>query len=155
MLIYLVDDRGKTGEYAGFLQAHKDSLPKFELQVFTHWAALKAAIDTRKPNVIFADMRFDETPLDALYGDIDALANTDRFCGNKDRAEAQIRGMQGLIICRALREHGISTPILLFASLAPQVATHATQALAPMSIVEGLRIAVVREFLCGLENVAR
>lgn len=147
MLIYLVDDRGKDGEYAGFLHAHKDSLPVFSLEVFTHWSALYHAILERQPDVILADMRFDETPVDALYGDITALANSDRFCGNKERAEAQIRGMQGLLICRALREHRIFVPILLFASLAPQVSQHAVETLSPMMIVEGLRIAVVRQFL--------
>ena len=147
MLIYLVDDRGEEGEYSGFLYAHKDSLPPFELQVFTHWAALHKAIETQTPNIIFADMRFDETSTADLYGDIEALANTDRFCGNKSRAEIQIRGMQGLMICRALREHHIDVPILLFASLPPQVANHAIQTLAPMTIVEGLRIKVVRDFL--------
>lgn len=150
MRIYLIDDRGKEGEYAGFLHAHKTSLPIFELEVFTHWAALLDAIHLQMPDVILADMRFDETPTAQLYGDIDALANSDRFCGNRERAEAQIRGMQGLMICKALRENHVQVPILLFASLAPQVAAHAIKTLSPLSIVEGLRLGAVRTFLTEL-----
>lgn len=147
MLIYLVDDRGANGEYAEFLYAHRESLPKYSLEVFTCWSELLEAIHRQSPGVILADMRFDLIPTECLYGDIDALANTDRFCGNKERAEAQIRGMQGLIICRALRENNISVPIILFASLAPQIKSNVSKSLAPIRIIEGLMINEVRASL--------
>ena len=147
MLIYLVDDRGANGEYAEFLHAHRDSLPKFSLEVFTCWNDLLAAIRHQLPGVILADMRFDLIPTESLYGDIDGLANTDRFCGNRERAEAQIRGMQGLIICRALRENNITVPIILFASLAPQIKANISKSLAPIRIIEGLMINEVRSSL--------
>lgn len=147
MLIYLVDDRGSIGEYAEFLHAHRESLPKFSLKVFTCWNDLITAIQQQSPNVILADMRFDAIPAENLYGDIDGLANTVRFCGNRERAEAQIRGMQGLIICRALRENNITVPIILFASLAPQIKTNVTKSLAPIRIIEGLMINEVRTSL--------
>ena len=147
MLIYLVDDRGSNGEYAEFLHAHRESLPQFSLEVFTCWNELLSAIRQKSPSVILADMRFDLIPTECLYGDIEGLANTDRFCGNRERAEAQIRGMQGLIICRALRENNISVPIVLFASLAPQIKTNVTKSLAPIRIIEGLMINEVRSSL--------
>ncbi len=138
MRIYLVDDRGIHGEYAAFLHTYKDRFPAFTLDVFTHWASLYQAIQTELPDLIVADMRFDEIHRDQLYGDIDALANSDRFCGNRERAETQIRGMQGLLICRALREHKIQTPIILFATLQPQIVANIVQTLAPIRIIQGL-----------------
>jgi FixJ family two-component response regulator len=147
MLIYIVDDRGIHGEYAEFLHAHKDSLPAFELEVFTHWQTLYEAILNKRPSAILADMRFDAIDRSELYGDIEGLANTDRFCGNTERAEAQIRSMQGMLICRALREHQITVPIILFASLAPAIQKNVTQTLQPIRIIEGLILHDVRDAL--------
>lgn len=147
MRLYLVDDRGKTGEYADFLHAHAESLPSFELEVFTHWQTLFDAINEQPPAAVLADMRFDEIPTSELYGDIEALANSERFGGNVERAETQIRGMQGLLICRALREHGVRVPIILFASLAPQILKNITQTLAPITVIEGLILTDVRKAL--------
>lgn len=145
MLIYIVDDRGTHGEYADFLRAHRESLPAFELEVFTHWQALYDAMNQKMPSVVVADMRFDAIPREELYGDIEGLANT--FCGNVERAEAQVRGMQGMLICRALREHGMHMPILLFASLPPNVKAQISKTLAPIRVIEGLVIHEVREAL--------
>ncbi|MBR4986802.1 MAG: hypothetical protein IKY83_13805 [Proteobacteria bacterium] len=147
MKLYLIDDRGVTGEYADFLNAHRDSLPSFELEVFTHFSPLLDAIHRQMPSAILADMRFDMIPTEELYGDIDALANTEQFCGNRERAEAQIRGMQGLLICRALREQRIGVPEILFASLAPQIAANVVRRLAPIRIIEGLILSDVRDAL--------
>ncbi len=138
MRIYLVDDRGINGEYAAFWHTYKDRFPVFTLDVFTHWASLYQAIQDALPDLIIADMRFDEIHRDQLYGDIEALANSERFCGNRERAETQIRGMQGLLICRALREHQIHTPIILFATLQPQIVANIVQTLAPIRIIKGL-----------------
>lgn len=147
MRLYLVDDRGVSGEYADFLHAHSETLPSFELEVFTHWQALYEAIQQQEPTAVLADMRFDAIPSSELYGDIEGLANTERFGGNIERAEAQIRGMQGLLICRALREHKVRVPIILFASLAPQIQKNVTQSLAPITVIEGLIINDVRKAL--------
>ena len=145
MRIYIVDDRGNHGEYADFLEAHRASLPEFSLSVFTHWSALYDAVCAQPPSAIIADMRFDEIPREELYGDIAGLA--EKFGGNEERAEAQVRGMQGLLICRALREHGVRVPIILFASLAPNVATQVSRTLAPIRIIEGLILQDVRAAL--------
>ena len=145
MLIYIVDDRGVHGEYADFLNAHQSCLPAFELEVFTHWSALYEAIQKKMPSLIVADMRFDESPREELYGDIEGLA--ERFCGNVERAEAQVRGMQGMLICRALREHGVKQPIILFASIAPNVSAQLTRTLAPLRVIEGLMLDEVRSAL--------
>lgn len=150
MKLYLIDDRGETGEYADFLNAHRESLPEFELEVFTHFASLLEAVRREMPGAILADMRFDMIPADELYGDIDALANTEQFCGNRDRAEAQIRGMQGLLVCRALREQQVRVPMILFASLAPGVEANVKRQLAPIRIIEGLILSDVREALCEI-----
>ncbi len=147
MKLYLVDDRGIHGEYADFLHAHSESLPAFQLEVFTHWQALFNAINQQIPTAVLADMRFDAIPKEELYGDIEGLANTERFCGNIERAEAQVRGMQGMLICRALREHQIRVPIILFASLAPQIKKNITQSLAPITVIEGLILNDVRKAL--------
>lgn len=147
MLIYIVDDRGIEGEYVEFLHAHRESLPSFEVKVYTHWQALYEAIEERHPSVILADMRFDATPKEALYGDIEGLAATSQFCGNLERAEAQIRGMQGLLICRALREHHVKEPIILFASLSPQVEQNVRRSLSPLRVIEGLKLSEVRSAL--------
>lgn len=147
MKLYLIDDRGETGEYADFLNAHRESLPAFELEVFTHFAALLEAVRREMPGAILADMRFEMIPADELYGDIDALANTEQFCGNRDRAEAQIRGMQGLLVCRALREQQVRVPMILFASLSPGVEANVKRQLAPIRIIEGLILSDVREAL--------
>ncbi|MBQ1924699.1 MAG: hypothetical protein II767_03055 [Proteobacteria bacterium] len=147
MKLYLIDDRGSTGEYADFLNAHRESLPAFELEVFTHYSPLLDAVNRQMPSAILADMRFDMIPAEELYGDIDALANTEQFCGNRDRAEAQIRGMQGLLVCRLLRERQVRVPEILFASLPPQIAANVTRSLAPIRIIEGLILNDVREAL--------
>ena len=151
MLIYLVDDRGIEGEYADFLYAHAQSLIAFELEVFTHWTALCQAIEQRKPDVILADMRFDMIPREELYGDIEGLANTERFCGNLARAEAQVRGMQGLLICRALREIKCHIPIILFPSIDPAIEQQITRTLAPLKVIKGLILADVRKALREIE----
>lgn len=147
MLVYLVDDLGENGEYAGFLQTYRMELPQFDLHVFDNYHSLIHAVTKKMPDVILADMRFDTTPRDMLYGDIDGLAESDAFCGNKTRAEAHVRGMQGLLICRALRESKIAVPIILFASLPQNVAAHVSKTLAPITIIEGLIFNRVRESL--------
>jgi len=147
MRIYLIDDRGSRGEYANFLQAYVQELPPLQLSVFTHWAQLFDALQTSLPDGILADMRFDETPRELLYGDIEALANTDQFCGNLTRAEAQIRGMQGLLILRALREKNINIPAILFAPFADNVRTRIMAQTPNLTIIDGLRFDLVRATL--------
>lgn len=41
MRIYLIDDLGENGEYAGFLNTYRTELPPFELFVFDHYSSLK------------------------------------------------------------------------------------------------------------------
>lgn len=149
MLIYLIDDRGSSGEYANFLQAYVHRLPRFELQVFTHWASLHLALNVAKADCILVDMRFDETPREQLYGDIEALANSDQFCGNVEAAEAQIRGMQGLLIIRAIRDHGFTSPIVLFGNLPSSIRTQAIAKAAPLRVIEGL---IFDDLRAALEN---
>ncbi len=152
MRIYLIDDRGPRGEYANFLQAYARELPPIQLSVFTHWAQLLTAIQNSLPDGILADMRFDQTPRDLLYGDIEALANNDQFCGNLERAEAQIRGMQGLLILRALREKNIQVPAILFAPFADNVRTRIMAQTPNLTIIDGLRFEPVRSTLFSWTN---
>ena len=105
------------------------------------------------PDLIILDMRFDEITRDQLYGDIEALANTEHFCGNTERAEAQVRGMQGLLISRAIREHNIQVPIILFASLAPNVEKHVMETLRPISIIKGLILDEIIKAIHGMVTV--
>ena len=155
MIIYLIDDRGPKGEYANFLQAYAGELPALELKVFTHWQALIDAIAERSPDGILADMRFDETPREELYGDIEALANTDQFCGNIARAESQIRGMQGLLILRALRERHIMVQAILFAPFAENVRRRITAQTPNLTIIDGLRLEPIREPLTAWSDASR
>lgn len=155
MIIYLIDDRGPKGEYANFLQAYAGELPALELKVFTHWQALIDAIAERSPDGILADMRFDETPREELYGDIEALANTDQFCGNIARAESQIRGMQGLLILRALRERHIMVQAILFAPFAENVRRRITAQTPNLTIIDGLRLEPIRETLTAWSDASR
>lgn len=150
MRIYLIDDLGKNGEYAGFLNTYRTELPPFDLSIFDHYASLKSAIDVCPPDVVLADMRFDTTPVDKLYGSIEGLANSDAFCGNLASAEAYVRGMQGLLICRALRVVGVRVPIILFASLPPNVAQNVLATLAPFTLIEGLILRDVKKALEGI-----
>lgn len=147
MLIYIIDDRGPRGEYANFIQAYETELPPLEFKVFTHHQALVDAIAHKTPDGILADMRFDETPLELLYGDIDALADTDQFCGNKERAEAQIRGMQGLLIIRALRERGILIPAILFAPFPDPVRNRIMAQTPNLTIIDGLLLHEIKTIL--------
>ncbi len=138
MLLYLIDDRGARGEYANFITAYEAQLPPLKFEVFTHWSALWDAISKKAPDGLLADMRFDETPLSQLYGDIDALADTDQFCGNRERAEAQIRGMQGLLIIRALRERGCEVPAILFAPFPDPIRNRIMAQTLHLTIIDGL-----------------
>lgn len=95
-------------------------------------------------------MRFDTTPIDKLYGDIEGLANSLAFCGNYASAEAHVRGMQGLLICRELRMAGVKAPIILFASLPPNVAQNINTTLAPFTLIEGLILRDVKKTLEGM-----
>ena len=92
------------------------------------------------------------TPRGELYGDIDGLAQTEAFGGNVGRAEAQVRGMQGLLICRALRQSGFQNPIILFASLAQNITDHLRLTLAPIHVIEGLILRDVKAVLEGIST---
>lgn len=147
MLLYLIDDRGPRGEYANFIQAYASQLPPLTFQVFTHWNSLWEAVTRQTPDGILADMRFDETPLCQLYGDIDALADTDQFCGNRERAEAQIRGMQGLLIIRALHERGYHMPTILFAPFAEPIRRQIMAQMPNLTIIDGLSLHEIKKTL--------
>ena len=138
MLIYLIDDRGQDSEYKAFIHAYRAQFPAYTMEVFTHWNEMYNAIERQKPDLFLSDMRFDLIHPEQLYGDIQGLAQSDHFGGNIERAETQVRGLQGLLICRALRDHHINTPIILFASLAENVANNAIRTLAPICIIKGL-----------------
>ena len=150
MRIYLVDDRGRDGEYMAFIHAYHSLLPEYTMEVFTHWQPLFDAIQHEPPDLILADMRFDLVTREQLYGDIEALANSEHFGGNTERAEAQVRGMQGLLVCRALRENCVQIPIILFASLAPNVEQNVVQKLAPIRIIKGL---ILEEILQAMREL--
>lgn len=148
MRTYLVDDRGAGGEYAHFLAAHGDRLPGIELQVLTNWSQLVAQLEVLEPHLILLDMHFDEGPAEALCGDLETLSNSARFSGDRERAEAQLRRMQGVFIVQALRENaGYRGPIILFGTLPRPQSDRLLEKYAPLRIVEGLLFEGVRESL--------
>lgn len=63
------------------------------------------------PDLVYLDMRFDRTPIEALLGDLVAL--TARFNGDVARARAFQQDNQGLFILRALRDAGFRGPVIL------------------------------------------
>lgn len=62
-------------------------------------------------DAVFLDMRFDRVPLDQLLGDLEATA--DRFNGDPVQARAYLEDHQGLFVLAALREAGVTLPVLL------------------------------------------
>jgi len=64
-----------------------------------------------RPDLVYLDMRFDRTPIEALLGDIVAL--TARFNGDVARARSFQQDNQGLFILRALRDAGFVGPVIL------------------------------------------
>lgn len=70
-----------------------------------------ALVRASPPDLVYLDMRFDRTPVEALLGDIVAL--TARFNGDVARARAFQQDNQGLFILRALRDAGYRGPVIL------------------------------------------
>ena len=62
-------------------------------------------------DVIFLDMRFDRAPESELLGDLDAVI--DRFNGDVVQARRFTEDHQGTFILAALRDAGITTPVVL------------------------------------------
>jgi CheY-like chemotaxis protein len=60
---------------------------------------------------VFLDMRFDRTPDDELLGDLDELL--DRFNGDPAQARRFREDHQGTYVLAALREAGVSLPVLM------------------------------------------
>ncbi len=112
---------------------------------------LQPVLQTQKPNLFLLDMRFEKTPVEQLYGDIDAIANNQVFCGNRSRAEAMLRSMQGLLIAKALRNQ-YKIPIILFASLEREQRKRAQIQLAPIQIIEGLILSDVKNALAWAQQ---
>jgi len=147
MRTYLVDDRGPGGEYAHFLRAHRERLPDIELQVFSNWEELERLIDAERPELVLLDMHFDDGPVEALCGDLDKLSESARFAGDRDRAEAQLRRVQGVFIVQALRDAGFAGPIVLFGTLPAPQSERLIERFGPLMIVEGLLFEGVRKAL--------
>ena len=148
MLTYLVDDRGGRGEYAHFLDAHSDRLPRLDLAVFSCWRQLEGALRESRPALVLLDMHFDEGEVEDLFGDVEKLAASARFAGDHARAEAQLRKLQGAFIVQGLRERSLFVgPIILFGSLPKQQAERMKAEFGPLSIVEGLIYDEVRQAL--------
>lgn len=70
-----------------------------------------ALLRSVEPDLVYLDMRFDRTPIEALLGDLVAL--TARFNGDVARARAFQQDNQGLFILRALRDAGFRGPVIL------------------------------------------
>lgn len=70
-----------------------------------------ALLPALRPDLVYLDMRFDRTPIEALLGDIVAL--TARFNGDVARARSFQQDNQGLFILRALRDRGFAGPVIL------------------------------------------
>ncbi|PCC67525.1 hypothetical protein SAMN02745121_02161 [Nannocystis exedens] len=70
-----------------------------------------ALLPSLQPDLVYLDMRFDRTPIEALLGDLVAL--TARFNGDVARARAFQQDNQGLFVLRALRDAGFRGPVIL------------------------------------------
>jgi len=149
----LVDDRGPKGEYAYFLRAHRERLPPLELDVLTNWRDLEAQLAVQHPELVLLDMRFDDGRVEDFAGDLDALARSARFAGDRQRAEAQLRRVQGVFLLQALRQSRFQGPIILFGTLPEQQSTRLCQRLAPLIILEGLLFEGVREALSWAQQI--
>ena len=68
-------------------------------------------VGEQTPDLVYLDMRFDRTPVEALLGDMVQL--TGRFNGDVARARRFQEDNQGLFILRALREAGYRGPVIL------------------------------------------
>ncbi|MCA9715480.1 MAG: hypothetical protein H6713_20985 [Myxococcales bacterium] len=66
---------------------------------------------SQRPDVVYLDMRFDRTPVEALLGDLVSL--TARFNGDVARARSFQQDNQGMFILRALRDAGFRGPVIL------------------------------------------
>jgi DNA-binding response OmpR family regulator len=62
-------------------------------------------------DAVFLDMRFDRVAEEALLGDVEATA--DRFNGDPVQARRFLEDHQGMYVLAALREAGLSVPVLL------------------------------------------
>lgn len=63
------------------------------------------------PTAVFLDMRFDRTPEEELWGDLDDLL--DRFNGDPAQARRFREDHQGTFVLARLRQAGITLPVLL------------------------------------------
>lgn len=62
-------------------------------------------------DAVFLDMRFDRVEPGQLLGDFDATA--DRFNGDPVQAQQFLEDHQGLFVLAAIREAGLSIPVLI------------------------------------------
>jgi CheY-like chemotaxis protein len=154
MRAVVVDDRGAQGEYAHFLKAHHNRLPPLTLDVYTSWRAFTASLAAATPDLILLDMRFDDGPVEHLAGDLDALTRSARFSGDRARAEAQLRGIQGVFILQALRDdRHLRAPVILFGTLPKVQSDRLLERYGPLRILDGLLFEGVREALTWAERL--
>ena len=98
-------------------------------------------------------MRFDDGPVDRLAGDLDALTRSARFGGDAQRAEAQLRGLQGVFLLQSLRDEAhYAGPIILFGTLPKAQSDRLLLRYAPLRILDGLLFEGVREALVWAEH---
>ena len=76
-------------------------------------AALQAAETSTEASFacVFLDMRFDRVAEDALLGDVERTA--DRFNGDPVQARRFLEDHQGMYVLAAIREAGLTVPVLL------------------------------------------
>ena len=89
------------GEYAAFVQAFLAEACACEVAHSGAEALAKAA----RAEVFLVDLRFERAPVEALLGDVDAVAAS-LYGGERARAERHLQDQQGTYILRALRGAG-------------------------------------------------
>jgi len=99
------------------------------------------------PELLLLDMQFDEGEADTLCGDLESLAQSVRFGGDRERALAQLRRFQGVFLAQCARKLAFGGPIVLFGTLPSQQAERLVATQAPLRILEGLLFEPVREAL--------
>ncbi len=112
-----------------------------------------AMAERLRPDVVYLDMRFDRTPVEALLGDFVQL--TGRFNGDMGRARRFQEDNQGLFILRALRESGYSRPVILSYDFSTEERRFATLSAKDPGLLYCPDYADAKEIRSAIEGAAR
>lgn len=100
--VLVIEDGVEYVEFARAFLGHA-----FEFRYAVSLADALAVLEHSRSacHAFFVDLRFERAPLDALLGDVDAIAS-ELFGGDTARARRWVKDQQGALILGALRERG-------------------------------------------------